>query len=107
MRFDLNHFFFFPRSLMDFLTLLKHVINFAAPAVWLALLLPWLARFLIRKRPSRLPLLKQAVFIFMAGLLVLLLGLALLGQDGKMMTYLALVITAATGQWLMLKGGRG
>lgn len=92
---------------MDPLALLNHVINFAAPAVWLALLLPWLARFLFSKRASRLPLRKQGAFIFMAGLLVLLLGLALLGQDGKMMTYLALLITAATGQWLMLKGGRG
>ncbi len=92
---------------MDPLALLNHVINFAAPAVWLALLLPWLTRFLFRKSRSRFPLLKQAAFIFMAGLLVLLVGLALLGQDGKMMTYLALVITASTGQWLMLKGGRG
>ncbi|PKO60196.1 MAG: hypothetical protein CVU24_13660 [Betaproteobacteria bacterium HGW-Betaproteobacteria-18] len=91
---------------MGLLALLNHVINFAAPAVWLALLLPWLARFLIKKRSSRFPLLKQAAFIFMLGLLVLLLGLALFGQDGKMMTYLALVITAATAQWLMLKGWR-
>ena len=92
---------------MDFLTLLNHVINFAAPAAWLALLLPWLARFMIRKKSSGLPLLKQAVFIFLAGFLVLLLGLVLLGQDGKMLTYLALVITASTGQWFMLKGWRG
>lgn len=92
---------------MDLLALLNHVINFSAPAAWLALLLPWLARFMIRKRSPRLPLLKQAAVIFMAGLLVLLLGLALLGQDGKMMTYLALVCTAATSQWLMLKGWRG
>ncbi|MBE0472976.1 hypothetical protein [Rhodoferax sp.] len=88
---------------MDLLALLNHVLNFAAPAVWLALLLPWLARFVIRKRASRLPLRKQAAFIFMASLLVLLLGLALLGQDGKMVTYLALVCIAATVQWVMLK----
>lgn len=92
---------------MDLLTLLNHVINFAAPAAWLALLLPWLARFMVRKGGARLFLRKQAAFIFIAGLLVLLLGLALLGQDGKMMTYLALVITVATSQWLMLKGWRG
>ncbi|HEX5697349.1 MAG TPA: hypothetical protein VFX90_01755 [Rhodoferax sp.] len=42
--------------------------------------------------------------IFVAGLVVLLLGLAVFGQDGKMLTYLALVATAATGQWLMSKG---
>lgn len=92
---------------MDLLTLLNHVVNFVAPAAWLALLLPWLARFLIGKSSSRFPLRKQVAFIFVAGLLVLFLGLALFGQDGKMMTYLALVLTAATGQWHMLKGWRG
>jgi hypothetical protein len=35
---------------------------------------------------------------------VLALGLVLLGQDGKMLTYLALVVTAATGQWFMRRG---
>jgi len=92
---------------MDLPALLNHVVNFAAPAVWLALLLPWLARFLISKRSSRFPLRKQVAFVFLAGLLVSLLGLALLGQDGKMMTYLALVCGAATVQWAMLKGWRG
>jgi len=33
--------------------------------------------------------------------------LTLLGQDGKMVTYLTLVITAATSQRFMLKGWRG
>ena len=93
--------------MMGPLALLNHVINFAAPAFWLAMLLPWLSRFLIKKKSSRLPLLKQSAYIFLAGLVVLLLGLALFGQDGKMMTYLTLVITAATGQWFMLKGWRG
>jgi hypothetical protein len=37
-------------------------------------------------------------------LVVLALGLALLGQDGKMLTYLALVVAAASGQWFMRKG---
>jgi len=95
---------------MGLLALINHVINFVAPAVWLAVLLPWLARwlrFLIGKKASRLNLRKQAAFIFMAGLLVLLLGLALSGQDGRMMTYLALVCTTATVQWVMLKGWRG
>ncbi|OIP18925.1 MAG: hypothetical protein CO105_05930 [Comamonadaceae bacterium CG_4_9_14_3_um_filter_60_33] len=92
---------------MDLLVLLNHFINFAAPAAWLALLLPWLARLLIRKRSPGFSLLKQGTIIFMAGLLVLLLGLTLLGQDGKMVTYLTLVITAATSQRFMLKGWRG
>ncbi|MDD2917384.1 hypothetical protein [Rhodoferax sp.] len=92
---------------MNLLALLNHVINFAAPAAWLALLLPWLARLLFSKRSSRFPLRKQAVVIFVAGLLVLLIGLVTFGQDGKMMTYMALTLTAATSQWVMLKGWRG
>ena len=89
---------------MGLLTLLNHLINFAAPALWLALLLPWLARLLIRKRQSAYSLQAQMALTFIAGLVILLLGLAVFGQDGKMVTYLALVATAATGQWLMRKG---
>lgn len=89
---------------MGMLALLNHAVNFAAPAFWLALLLPWLDRFLPGKRNSSFSRRAQFGLIFMAGLVVLALGLALLGQDGKMLTYLALVATAATGQWLMRKG---
>ena len=89
---------------MGLLTLLDHLINFAAPALWLALLLPWLARLLIRKRQTTYSLPAQMALTFVAGLVILLLGLALFGQDGKMVTYLALVVTAATSQWLMRKG---
>lgn len=89
---------------MGLLTLLNHLINFAAPALWLALLLPWLARLLIRKRQSTYSLQAQMALTLIAGLVIQLLGLAVFGQDGKMVTYLALVATAATGQWLMRKG---
>lgn len=86
------------------LDLLNHVVNFAAPAFWLALLLPWLAPLLTGKRASAYSRPAQFGVIFAAGLVVLALGLVLLGQDGKMLTYLALVATAATGQWFMRKG---
>jgi len=89
---------------MGILALLNHVVNFAAPALWLALLLPWLVRLLSGKRFSGVSLTAQFAFIFLSGLVVLALGLALLGQDGKMMTYLVLVVTAATVQWFMRKG---
>ena len=89
---------------MGLLALLNQAVNFAAPAFWLALLLPWLDRFLTGKRASALSRPAQFVRIFAAGLVVLALGLVLWGQDGKMLTYLALVATAATGQWFMRKG---
>jgi hypothetical protein len=89
---------------MGILALLNHVANFAAPAVWLALLLPWVVRLLPGKRSSGFSMTAQFVRILLTGLVVLALGLALLGQDGKMVTYLALVVTAATAQWFMRKG---
>ena len=92
---------------MGILALLNHVVNFAAPALWLALLLPWLVRFLPGKKSSRFSLTTQFALIFLSGLVVLALGLALLGQDGKMMTYLGLVVTAAPVQWFMRKGWPG
>ncbi len=89
---------------MGVLALLNHAVNFAAPAFWLALLLPWLDRLLTGKRASAFSRPVQFALIFLAGLVVLALGLVLWGQDGKMLTYLALAVTAATGQWLMRKG---
>lgn len=86
------------------LDLLNHAVNFAAPAFWLALLLPWLAPLLTGKRASTYSRTAQFGLLFAAGLVVLALGLVLLGQDGKMLTYLSLVATAATGQWFMRKG---
>lgn len=89
---------------MGTMALLNHAVNFVAPALWLALLLPWLARLLPGKRFSGFSLSAQVTLIFIAGLMVLVLGLVLLGQDGKMMTYLAMAIAAATAQWFMRKG---
>ncbi len=91
---------------MDFLTLLNHAINFVAPALWLALCMPLLSRLFMKNKPVALTLYAQAAIHFVVGVAVLLLGLALFGRDGKMLTYLALVVLSATSQWAMRKGGR-
>jgi hypothetical protein len=39
-----------------------------------------------------------------SGVLVLAAGLWLQGQDGKMCTYIALVLVAATAEWVMHRG---
>ena len=88
------------------LALLNHAINFAAPAVWLALLMPLLARLFMKKRPVACTFVMQAAIHFVVGVMVLLIGLALFGRDGKMLTYLALVLVSATSQWVLLKGWR-
>lgn len=90
---------------MGFFALLNHVINFAAPALWLALLMPLLGRIFMKNRPVALTFIAQAAIHLAAGVVVLLLGLALFGRDGKMLTYLALVLAVASSQWGM-QGGR-
>jgi len=84
---------------MGFLAGLDHVINFLAPAIWLALLLPVLARFLIRNKPPALTLKRLIALHFIVGSGVLVAGLVVFGRDGKMLTYLALVLVLASNQW--------
>jgi len=41
------------------------------------------------------------------GCAVLVAGLIVLGRDGKMLTYAALVLGCATCQWVLVRGWRG
>jgi len=84
---------------MGFLATTNHAINFLAPAIWLAVLLPVLARLLIRNKPLALTLKRLIALHFIVGSLVLVVGLAVFGRDGKMLTYLALVLGVASNQW--------
>ena len=86
---------------MGFLATINHAINFLAPALWLAVLLPLLTRILMRKKAVALTLSAQVALHFVVGCIVLLVGLVLFGRDGKMLTYLALVLTLASMQWLL------
>lgn len=89
---------------------LIHLLNFAAPALALALSLPFLARFVVRfsntKRAASLGWLAQSAINFVAGLVVLTAGLWFFGRDGKMATYAALVLVLASTQWVMESGWR-
>jgi len=89
---------------MGALALLNHAINFLAPALWLALLVPLLARVFMKKRPVALTLSAQIAINFVIGCGVLIAGLLLFGRDGKMLTYLGLVVMAATTQWWLQRG---
>jgi len=91
---------------MGFFALLNHAINFVAPAAWLALLMPLLSRIFMKKRPVAHTFAAQVAIHFAVGVVTLLIGLALFGRDGKMFTYLAVVLLMATSQWVMLKGWR-
>ena len=89
---------------MDGLSLIVHVLNFSAPAVavsaWITLISPliwrhsstwqaWTSRFVLNS---------------LAGLAMLVLGLVWSGQDGKMISYVAMVLACASSQWLLTRG---
>lgn len=84
---------------MSLFELLRHLLNFAAPAFAVALLVALAARWLL-PASSRRPLWASFVINFLAGLAVLGAGLWYFGRDGKMATYAALVLAVATIQWV-------
>lgn len=84
--------------------LINHLLNFMAPAALLALLLVVLSHlffgFFRSKRQDIKSWWVQAAINFVVGVLVLVL----LGRDGKMLTYVGLVLATATSQWWQLGG---
>lgn len=85
---------------MDLLQLVTHFAGFAAPALLVGLLLAVLGSFFMPNRPAVRSVWACAAINFVAGLVVLAAGLWWFGHDGKMVTYAALVVAAATSQWL-------
>ena len=89
---------------MPLLDLLIHALNFAAPAAFLAVLMPLLAKLSMRRQQALLAGWAQVMVNFAVCLAVLLAGLMFFGRDGKFATYAALVLCAATSQWVMTNG---
>ena len=88
---------------MDPFDLLNHVLNFVAPAFWVAVLVTLAARLLMEKRAAAVVWRTQAAINFAVAVLVLALGLWVFGHDGKMASYSAMLLACATSQWLMLR----
>ena len=90
--------------------LLDHILNFFAPAAAVALLLVlmsrFFSRFLVSKKPLAQSIFGQTAIIFIVNVLVLAAGLVLLGNDGKMATYAAMVLASAICQWVLWRGWR-
>ncbi|WP_026437544.1 hypothetical protein [Acidovorax sp. JHL-9] len=85
---------------------LYHAVNFMAPAAALALLLVLGGRWI---RPKGQPMFMwraQIAINFVVGCAVLVAGLVVLGRDGKMLTYAALVLACASCQWVLVRGWR-
>ena len=93
---------------MTALNLINQLLNFMAPAAFVALIVVLLSRgfgrFLGSKRPLALSLWVQLAIVFVASVLVLVAGLVIFGRDGKMASYAALAVGAATCQWVLLRG---
>jgi Ni,Fe-hydrogenase I cytochrome b subunit len=87
--------------------LTDHLLNLVAPAAVVALILVLLASFFGQfsgaKNPVAQSIWARAAIIFIVNLVVLVAGLVLFGNDGRMATYAVLVLAAATCQWLLGK----
>ncbi len=89
---------------MGFLNQIDHLMNFLAPAFAVGGLLALVGPFIVGKRAQARVWIAQAAINFVAGSLALGVGLWFFGRDGKMASYAAMLVVAATSQWM---GGRG
>ena len=80
-----------------------HLLNFVAPAVFVALLVTLVARVLVRKQAAALVWYAQAAINVIVCVVVTLAGLWYFGRDGTIASYAAMVLGCATSQWWMLR----
>lgn len=84
---------------MGFFTALVHLLAFAAPAFAVALCTTLASRW--GRKPRRMRWWSQWLWTGVAGTLALLAALWLLGRDGSIAGYAALVACCATLSWLL------
>ena len=95
---------------MELLDIANHLLNFVAPALFVALLLA-LAGRVVRGRGALVGgfwrgLWRSVWVNALLGSAVLTAGLIGFGNDGKMLTYAALVLVCASAQWALDHGWR-
>ena len=83
-----------------------HLINFCAPALAVGFVLAVLSPLIVGKSSSAPGIIGRAAINCVAGVLALGLGLWFFGNDGKMVSYAAMVVAGATGAWLGARGWR-
>ena len=85
-----------------------HLFSLLAPAALIALLLAVFTRlftgFFRSNKAFAHGWWAQAAINFVVGAAVLVAGLVLLDHDGKMLTYVLLVLTMAASQWCQMAG---
>ena len=87
-------------GVVDFIV---HLLNFAAPALFIALLVTLVARVLVKKQAVSLVWYAQAAINYIVCLVMTLAGLWYFGRDGTIASYTAMVLGCATSQWWMLR----
>ncbi|HPK33338.1 hypothetical protein [Ottowia sp.] len=86
---------------MDWLSLIWHVLGFVAPAVAVGAALAFVgAMFSGLNKASARTLLARAAINSAVGVGALMVGLALTGRDGKMLSYLGMAVAIAFAQSL-------
>ena len=90
---------------MNALDALWHILNFTAPAFAVAALLSLRGPFW-RSKWHFSGFLRRFVLNTLAGLVALTLGLWFLGNDGKMLSYGAMVLACASCQWCLMRSWR-
>lgn len=90
---------------MSFLDLILHLWGFVAPALFVALGMALVGSLVFAKKPFARGFVRRFCWQWAincaAGSIVLLAGLVITGQDGRMLTYAALVVVVATTQWAL------
>ena len=91
---------------MDIVASVNHLLNFVAPAFFLALGLAICARIFQLNKVGAESFIAQAAINFILGSAVLWAGLWLFSRDGKMLSYTALVGISAFCQWVLSRAWR-
>jgi hypothetical protein len=89
---------------MGFLQAVNHLLNFLAPAAFVAVLVVLVSRIFKLNRPMAQGNAAQIAINFIVCATVLGTGLWFFGRDAKMATYLAMVLASGTVQWVLGKG---
>jgi hypothetical protein len=84
---------------MDPVDVLWHLLNFAWPALGVGLIGALGAKLMWRQELRRASWRRLAGWTSAAGLAALAAGLVLFGRDGRMATYLMLVVASAAALW--------
>ena len=94
----------FIRTAMTFAQAVFHFFGFILPALAMAALMPLAGRWVMGR--SAMPWPHRVLWHLLMGMVVLLGGLVLQGQDGQISTYALLVGLAGTLEWALHRGWR-